>query len=31
LQVGGGVVVNAISEGTQRSGNQTYSNYMLGN
>ncbi len=31
LQIGGGVVKDAISEATQRTGNQTYSNYMLAN
>lgn len=31
LQQGGGLVKNAISEATQRTGNQTYANYMLGN
>lgn len=31
LQVGGGIVRNAISETTSSSGNQVYSNYMQGN
>ena len=31
LQVGGGIIKNSISEATQRTGNQTYGNYMLGN
>lgn len=31
LEVGGGSIRNAISEATQRTGNQTYGNYMAGN
>lgn len=31
LQLGGGLVKDAISEATQRTGNQTFANYMLGN
>jgi uncharacterized protein (UPF0333 family) len=31
LQIGGGVVKDSISDATQRTGNQTYSNYMAGN
>lgn len=31
LQQGGGLVKNAISEETTRTGNQTYSNYTAGN
>jgi len=31
LQAGGGVIRDSISEATQRTGNQTYANYMLGN
>lgn len=31
LQTGGGIIRDSISEATERAGNQTYANYMLGN
>lgn len=31
LQTGGGIVKDSISEAVERTGNQTYTNYMAGN